>query len=230
MVVLVLVILSAVLAGAASNHTEAVLESAYSRSELAMHADSTRAPWVAAPRVFVRVDLLGRPVPGPPTEVRSRWTKQHLYLLYVCPYARLNLKPNPMTSAETPRLWNWDVAEAFIGSDGVRIGRYKEFQVSPQGEWVDLDIDRDNPGSAERMRWSSGYQVAARIDSGARIWYGLMRIPFRAVHSREPVKDMELRVGLFRIGGVNPRQHYTWRPTGGASFHVPEAFGTLRLR
>ena len=47
-------------------------------------------------------------------------------------------------SSETPRLWNWDVAEAFIGSDFERIGFYKEFQVSPQGEWVDLAIDRDN--------------------------------------------------------------------------------------
>jgi hypothetical protein len=37
-------------------------------------------------------------------------------------------------------------------------------------------------------------------------------------------------IGLFRIGGANPRQHYTWRATDGVTFHVPEAFGTLRLR
>ena len=76
----------------------------------------------------------------------------HLYLLFICPYTELNLKPDPTTSVETPRLWNWDVAEAFIGSDYERIGRYKEFQVSPQGEWVDLDIDRDNPKAQQGAR------------------------------------------------------------------------------
>jgi hypothetical protein len=29
------------------------------------------------------------------TEVRSRWTKDSLYLLYVCPYEELYLKPDP---------------------------------------------------------------------------------------------------------------------------------------
>ena len=105
----------------------------------------TAADWAKAPRVHRRSRYVGQPIPGPPTEIRSRWTKEHLYLLYICPYDELNLKPDPDPSAETPRLWNWDVAEAFIGSDFEHIGRYKEFQVSPQGEWVDLDIDRDEP-------------------------------------------------------------------------------------
>ena len=42
---------------------------------------------------------------------------------------------------ETNELWNWDVAEVFIGSDFKNIRRYKEFEVSPQAEWVDLDIN-----------------------------------------------------------------------------------------
>ena len=61
-----------------------------------------------------------------------------LYLLFVNYYQSLNLKPNPVTDADTPQLWNWDVSEAFIGSDFSNIKRYKEFQVSPQGEWIDL--------------------------------------------------------------------------------------------
>jgi hypothetical protein len=80
------------------------------------------------------------------------------------------------------------------------------------------------------MGWNSGYAVAARIDGEARIWYGLMRIPFRAIDARAPEKGRTLRVGLFRIAGAQPRQHDTWRPTGGVTFHAPEAFGTLRLR
>jgi 6-phosphogluconolactonase len=206
-----------------------IIESAHAAGDLPMAADPNALEWANAPRVFARVDKAGVPVGGPPTEIRSRWTAEHLYLLYICPYTELNLKPDPVTGEETPRLWNWDVAEAFIGSDETNIGRYKEFQVSPQGEWVDLDIDRGDSKRQEGMRWNSGYTVAARIDRDAKVWYGLMRIPFRAIDSRAPENGRTLRIGLFRISGANTRQHHTWRPTGGVTFHAPEAFGTLRL-
>ena len=209
---------------------ETVAESAHSARELPMVADPSAPEWTDAPRVFARVDMAGLPVSGTPTEIRSRWTAEHLYLLYTCPYTELNLKPDPVTGEETPRLWNWDVAEAFIGSDEGPITRYKEFQVSPQAEWVDLDIDRADPKGQPGMRWNSGYAVAARIDRDAKVWYGMMRIPFRAIDARAAEKGRTLRIGLFRIAGTKPRQHYTWRPTGGVTFHVPEAFGTLRLR
>jgi len=208
----------------------AVLESAYSPRDFDLNPDPNSQEWAKAPRVVAGRDYFGQPIAGPPTEIRSRWTKQNLYLLYICAYDELNLKPDPNPAVETPRLWNWDVAEAFIGSDVTHIGRYKEFQVSPQGEWVDLDINRDDAKGAEGMQWNSGYAVKARIDAQAKIWYGMMRIPFRAIDTRPPEKGRALRIGLYRIAGVDPKKHYAWRPTGGTSFHVPQAFGTLRLR
>ena len=168
-------------------------------------------------------DKAGQPIPGPPTEIRSRWTKENLYLLYSCPYDELNLKPDPTTSAETPRLWNWDVAEAFIGSDYEHIGRYKEFQVSPQSEWVDLDIDRENPKGQAGMKWNSGYAVKGRIDAGARIWYGMMRIPFRAIDTRPPragtgITDRPLsdcrRQSKDALLMAANRRHHVSRPRG----------------
>lgn len=208
----------------------AVLESAYSPEEIDLDPDPQREPWPNAPRVIADRDMADQMIPGPPTEIRSRWTNEYLYLLFICPYDALNLKPDPTPATETPRLWNWDVAEAFIGSDFERIGRYKEFQVSPQGEWVDLDIDRENPKGQAGMTWNSGFTVKSRIDAGASIWYGLMRIPFRAIDARPPQPGRELRIGLYRIAGANPKIHYAWRPTDGITFHVPQAFGTLRLK
>jgi hypothetical protein len=207
-----------------------VLESGYLARDFTLQTDPESEEWRTAPRVVASRDKTGIAIAGRPTEIRSRWTGEHLYLLYICPYDVLNLKPDPTPAAETPKLWNWDVAEAFIGSDFDRIGRYKEFQVSPQGEWVDLAIDRDDPKGQEGMKWNSGYTVSARIDPQAKIWYGAMRIPFRAIDSREPMKGRELRIGLYRIAGVEPKQYYAWRPTGQNSFHVPQAFGTLRLQ
>ena len=209
----------------------AVLESAFSPRDFDLNPDPKSQEWAKAPRVTAGRDYFGQPIAGPPTEIRSRWTKQNLYPLYICPYDELNLKPDPNPAVETPRLWNWDVAEAFIGSDFTHIGRYKEFQVSPQSEWVDLDINRDDAKAAQGMQWNSGYAVRARIDAQAKIWYGIMRIPFSAIDTRPPEKGRELRIGLYRIAGVDPqKKHYAWRPTGGTSFHVPSAFGTLLLQ
>ena len=140
------------------------------------------------------------------------------------------MKTDPKLDADTPRLWNWDVAEVFIGSDFEHITRYKELQVSPQGEWVDLDIDREHPKERGGMDWNSGYEVKARIDSLNHVWYGEMRIPFSAIDTRSAVKGNEFRLGLYRISGTTPsRTFHAWQPTGQKSFHVPDAFGRLRL-
>ena len=81
------------------------------------------------------------------------------------------------------------------------------------------------------MSWNSGFTVRARIDTAAKIWYGEMRIPFRAIDERPPQPGRELRLGLYRIAHAQPaRMYYAWQPTGQTTFHVPEAFGTLRLR
>jgi hypothetical protein len=214
---------------AAASDPSAVLESAFSPQEFELSADPQAMQWAKAPRVKADRDYFGEPIAGPATEIRSRWTKQNLYLLYICPFDELNLKPDPNPAEETPRLWNWDVAEAFIGSDFDHIGRYREFQVSPQSEWVDLAIDRDDPKGQEGMKWNSGYAVKGRIDRPTKIWYGEMRIPFRAIDTRAPEKGRELRIGLYRIAGAASKKHYAWRPTGQTSFHVPNAFGILRL-
>ena len=175
-------------------------------------------------------DYFGTRVPNHRTEVRSRWTGSHLYLLYVCQYEELNLKPDPSTTIETPRLWNWDVAEAFLGSDFSDIGRYKEFQISPQGEWVDLDISRSKTSPGLGAAWNSGMQVKGRVDAPAKIWYGEMKIPFAAITDGPPAAGRELRAGFFRIAGVDPaKKKVSWQATGRSTFHVPEKFGILRL-
>ena len=207
-----------------------ILASQFSPTDLELSTDPAGPAWASAPRVVVDRNYVSEPIAGPPTEIRSRWTKEHLYLLYICPYDELTLKPDPNRTAETPRLWNWDVAEAFIGSEQDKITRYREYQVSPQGEWVDLDIDRENPKGQAGGAWNSGFTVAARIDAEKKIWYGVMRIPFSSIEARPPEAGRRFRVGLYRIAGAGAaKKYYAWQPTGQTSFHVPEAFGAIRL-
>jgi len=175
-------------------------------------------------------DYFGVPVPDHRTEVRSRWSPRHLYILFICQFDQLNLKPDASTEAETPQLWNWDVAETFLGADFSNIAHYKEFQVSPRGEWADLDIDRTKGARGAGAAWNSGMQVKARIDTARKIWYGEIKIPFEALIKGPPAPGRELRAGFFRIAGVDPaKKKITWRATGVKTFHVPEKFGILRL-
>jgi len=201
------------------------------QSDFALTADPSAAAWKTIPGVFADRDRHGEIVPGHRTEIRSRWTPQNLYLLFICPYEELYLKPDPSTEAETNKLWDWDVAEAFIGTDFQHIERYKEFQVSPQGEWVDLAIDGGAQPPAHDTTWSSGYEVKAALDRDKRIWYGEMRIPMPTIDTRAPKPGLEMRINLYRIQGPPPRRrHVNWQTVKRDSFHTPEAFGRLRLR
>lgn len=205
-------------------------ESKRSARDTVADTDPGSGFWRGVPGIFVENDGRGNPVPGYKSEIRSRWTDRNLYFLFVCPYEQLNLKPNPTTSAETNELWNWDVAEVFIGSDFQNIRRYREFEISPQGEWIDLDINLDAPRHEDGWVWNSGFQVAARIDAATKTWYGFMQIPYASVDSRSPAEGNVLRVNFFRSQGARPnRKALAWRPTGQNTFHVPEAFGTLKL-
>jgi hypothetical protein len=206
-----------------------VLESRRAPADFALTADPDASQWKGVAGVRADRNFLNEPIPGPPTEFRSRWTPTTLYLLFICPYDELNLRPDPNPSVETPELWNWDVGEVFIGTDFEHIGHYKELQVSPQGEWVDLDINRAD-AKAQGMAWNSGYKVKARIDREHHVWYGEMAIPMPAIGVTAAKPGTEMRAGLYRIAGTGPaKKFYAWQPTGQKSFHVPQAFGHLRL-
>jgi hypothetical protein len=208
----------------------AVFESKRASADVTPTADPDSLFWRNAPSIAVTADYAGKPVPGNRMEARSRWTSANLYILFICDFDELTLKPNPNTKEETNRLWEWDVAEAFIGSQVNDIARYKEFEVSPQGEWVDLDIDRSPQKRGAGISWNSGFEVKARIDRTKKIWYGEMKIPFEALGVDSPVAGTKLRAGVFRCAGREPdRKLMSWQITGARSFHVPERFGILKL-
>lgn len=207
-----------------------VLTSSRAQQDVALQLDPKLRFWKEATVAIAERNPHGAPLPRYRTEIRSRWTKENLYLLFVCPYEELNLKPGPSSSQEVFGLWEWDVAEAFLGTDFGNIRRYKEFEVSPRGEWVDLDIDLSRPHHEDGWTWNSGGEFTARIDRSAKVWYGAMRIPWTALQQQPPSAGEELRVNFYRAQGPRPRRvQVTWQPTMAPTFHVPERFGTMRL-
>jgi hypothetical protein len=196
-------------------------------------ADPELRFWKDALPVYAEKDRFGNVVPGYRTAIYTRWTDRNLYLLFVCPYETLHLRRYPHTGTKTWQLWKWDVAETFIGSDFDKIEAYKEFEMSPLGEWLDLDIDLTSPTRGEGMRWSSGFDVVARIDRGKKIWYGAMKIPFVAILPAGRVGAVagdKLRINFFRSQGPPKKvQMITWQPPMSETFHVPVKFGTMLL-
>jgi len=165
------------------------------------------------------------------TEIRAFWTDTDLYLLFRCPYTVLNLFLPADNSTNRVGLWNRDVVEMFLGDNWSNIRHYREFEIAPTGDWIDLAIDLDR--ESYEHNWRSGWQTMARIDEKQKIWYAAARIPLSAVSSK-PVEDgTRWRMNLYRIEGLgaDPQRHFLcWQPTcvqNRDPNHVPEHFGTL---
>ena len=229
---LILLILLGPVAGAAAAPQAGLFPCYRSDVDPDLTADPDSEFWRGIPGVYIEESILGGPIPHLRSEVRSRWTDQFIYFLFIGPYRELTLKPDPETGSETYRLWEWDCFEVYLGADFADIHRYREFQMSPQGEFLDLDIDatRPKPGHGDERLWDSGMEVKARIDEGEKIWYGEMRIPIASVDRRPPRVGNEMRINLFRQDGKRPQRRFlAWRVTGVWNPHRPEKFGRLRL-
>jgi hypothetical protein len=165
------------------------------------------------------------------SEVKAFWTDDDLYLLFICPYKKLNLFLPANNSGPRDKLWDRDVVEMFLGSDWKTITHYREFEIAPTGDWIDLAIDLQKKNYDQN--WRSGWKTAARIDEKARIWYAAARIPLRSI-TVDPVKvGSRWRMNLYRIEGLGPdeKRHFLcWQPTcvlNRDPNHVPENFGSL---
>lgn len=165
------------------------------------------------------------------TEVRGFWTDGDLYLLFICPYKELNLFLPAMGGGPRVKLWDRDVVEMFLGDDWKNIRHYREFEIAPTGDWIDLaiDLDKENYDPA----WRSGWKTVARIDNATRTWYAAARIPLKAVSNQTVTAGTKWRANLYRIEGLgeDPVRHFLcWQPTCVVNRdpnHVPEHFGTL---
>ena len=225
---LILLVSFAMTVGQSARDESKTIRSVHAASDFELTANPQSTQWKDVKGVLADRGSRGVVTPGHHTEIRSRWTQQNLYILFVCHYEQLHLKPSPTTTSETNKLWDWDVAEVFIGADFKDIKRYTEFQVSPQGEWVDLLIDRNPTPPKHDSQWNSGFAVKARVIEREHVWYGEMRIPLAAIDTRAPQAGLEMRVNFYRLQGPE-RKRVAWQPTGNDSFHTPEAFGLLRL-
>ena len=199
---------------------------------LELNTDPHSATWSHAASAWIVKDCSQKiDYPKLKTEVRAFWTDSDLYLLFISPYEQLNLWLPADNSKDRLKLWDRDVVEFFLGDDWTDIKHYREFEIAPTGDWVDLAIDLTH--DKYEADWNSGWQRLGRIDEANHIWYAAARVPLKAV-SEHPVKaGTKWRANLYRIDGLgeDPQRHFMcWQPTCVVNRdpnHVPENFGTL---
>jgi alpha-galactosidase len=207
--------------------TDSEVVAARIASDFQLDSANPAVEWELATPISFSADWQGKNADSTlETEVRVLWSPATLYLRFVCRYRNVFVFQDSDPNGRRDHLWDRDVAEAFLQPEPSPDRYYKEFEIAPNGMWIDLDI---LPSGLADLK--SGMTRSVHIDEQQRHWVAELAIPMRAIASRvEP--NARWRANFYRVEGRSePRQYLAWQPTltPQPNFHVPEAFGTLRF-
>ena len=231
------------LAAFSARQTTSMTEQAYSSSieaeakhfsgDFVPDGDLTKPVWKRAKWVEFDNDASGKVhYPEAGTRVASLWTETHIYFAFLASYDSLNIYEGEDPKPERWQLWDRDVVEVFLNPQPERVNHYFEFEVAPNNQWIDLEIDKTKDPFNDAS-WDSSFEHATRIDAEHHVWTAEMRIPLAAVNVKDPHPGAQWRVNFFRAagkGGDDHRKFLAWSiiPEG-KTFHVPTRFGVLKL-
>jgi alpha-galactosidase len=200
---------------------------AYIAHEIQLDAAHPAADWQTAEPVRFRADWQGKnPDPERETQVRVLWSATTLYLRFECRFRTLHVFADSDANGRRDHLWDRDVAEAFLQPDPSRERYYREFEVSPNGMWIDLEVF---PGGIADLK--SSLRRSMVLNEKSHAWAAELAIPLIALTaSFDPAQTW--RANFYRVeGATEPRAYLAWQPTRTPqpNFHVPKAFGKLRF-
>jgi alpha-galactosidase len=184
--------------------------------------------WKRVPEIQFNHDWRGKNAdPERTTEVRILWTPETLFLRFHQRYRTITVYPDARPDGWRDELWDRDVAEVFLQPDTSDPRKYKEFEVSPNGQWIDLAISH-----GEKEELHSKLKRRVMLDKENHTWTAELVIPMESLTPRFSADDV-WRVNFYRVEGESePRFYSAWSPTNSPkpNFHVPEAFGKLIFR
>lgn len=118
-------------------------------------------------------------------------------------------------------LWDWDVVELFVSASGDP-DHYFEFQVSPLGQYFELEVHE--PRVRVNRDYRSGVTVAAR-QLGRDSWDAELWVPLDSLGSRkgQPIDVKQLRGNAFAILS---KTYWSLHlpPQEKPDFHLPQYF------
>jgi translocator protein len=208
-----------------------VLPTAYAlrlNEQLGAEAFPPASSWEKAPVIRFDRDWQGENSdPQRATEIRLLWTSEILFLRFQCNYKNIFVFPDARADGWRDGLWDRDVAETFLQPDSSDSLVYREFEVSPNGYWIDLAVSH---GKIAELH--SGLHRRVVLDEKANTWTAEMAIPMKYLTTHFDPR-LPWRANFYRIEGEKePRFYSAWSPTYSPkpNFHVPAAFGTLLFR
>jgi len=162
------------------------------------------------------------------TAVRALWSVDQLYLRFDCRYRGLYMFPGRTGDGNGRRdcLWERDVVEVFLQPDRSQFYHYKEFEVAPNGLWIDLEV---SSGSIRNLE--SSVRRSVSVDRESRVWSAELAIPMASLAPSFDSHEVWY-VNFYRIEGRRePRAYLAWQPTNTPQpeFHVPSSFGKLHF-
>ena len=134
------------------------------------------------------------------------WSDRYIYFAFSGHYESLNTYEGEDVSKERWELWNRDVVEVFLNPRPERVSHYYEFEVAPNNQWIDLEIEKTKTPFNDAS-WNSGFEHATKIDEKNHLWLTEMRIPLSAV-GVDKIQNGDLwRVNFFRAAGHGGDEH-----------------------
>ena len=203
-----------------------------SPADVAPNGDLSKSYWQKADFVEFDQDAWGKSrYPELSTDVECLWTNAYIYFGFRGRYDSLNIYDGEDPLPERWQLWNRDVVEVFLNPQPDRMLHYYEFEVAPNNQWVDLEIDKSKD-TFNGASWNSGFEHATHIDAKNHIWTTEMRILLSSMNVSAIHAGAKWRANFFRAAGQGDdrRKFLAWSIIpGGKTFHAPTRFGVLEL-
>ena len=234
MIPFLLLILATMNAPAAPPYSsKVVLTSQHVTRDFFPDGDLEKGVWRLVPRATFDHNYTGeKRYPELKTEVASLWSDKYLYFAFWCKYRDVNVYKGEDPAKERWELWERDVVEAFINPEPEKINHYYEFEVAPNNQWLDLEIDLDKKPFND-AGWNSGFEHAVQVDKERRLWMCEMRIPLSAMKA-QIAPGAQWRGNFYRAEGTGPderRSLMAWSTVvaQNEAFHNPSRFGIIRF-
>jgi hypothetical protein len=165
------------------------------------------------------------------TDVRIDYTDDALIVLFRGKYEHLRLAkdlPIEAGTGKSHRLWvHSDVYEFFVGPNSRSTGLYKEFQVSPDARFIDINVNRAEGKSDHH--WQSGVRCRSFVCGEKKIWSAAIEMPWNCFDT-DFRSDCEWNANIYRATGrFHGDELLAWSATGYGerAFHRYENFGRI---
>jgi len=203
---------------------------AHVKNDFPVHEFDNKS-WEKAQEISIEKYWSGKNAPvGRHFKTKLLWSDSALYVRFEANQTEpLVIAEKANLKMKTLGLWERDVCEIFLAPNKNEPRKYFEFEIAPNGEWIDLGIYQKPNERITDWDYDSGMQSAAQIETDKVVM--AIKVKWKAFGKTPKAGDVWLGNILRCVGKDLTRGYLTWQPTltEEPSFHVPERFGEFEF-